>query len=409
MRNCLQSILNFNRDRRTNTLPIKYAAMAENPFRFFRGTCHLFYEDYAHLAQVPDTTQVWICGDLHLENLGTYRGDNQMVYFDLNDFDEAVLAPASWEITRLLTSIHLAIRTMNLPAGEGDQLAARSLRQYIQILQEGKARVTESGTARGLLKFFIRQVEKRSWKKLISSHTEILGHKRRIICDGTHAFPISIQRKKEVRSLIENWSAKQKDGDKTYHILDAAQRIAGTGSLGLERYVLLVEHMGNPEKINLLDLKEARSSSLSPWLPIHQHQWTNQAERIITVQKRVQHVSPALLSQIPFQGKSFVLKELQPMADKMDLNLCHGKLKKLEQILDTMAMLAASGQIRSGGQQGSSITDELKAFGHRKPWQTEVLKYAKSYSRQVLADYAIYRSAYQKGEFNKPGKKTGNN
>jgi|SRR6185437_7329905 len=76
--------------------------MRENLFRFIRGTAHLFYEDLAGAANFPGGPVSWIRGDLHLENFGSFRADNNQVYFDLNDFDEAILAPISWEIVRLL-------------------------------------------------------------------------------------------------------------------------------------------------------------------------------------------------------------------------------------------------------------------------------------------------------------------
>ncbi len=72
---------------------IKYKLMTENMFRFFRGTCHLFYEDLSKTNTIPPAPLTWICGDLHLENFGSYKGDNRLVYFDLNDFDESILAP----------------------------------------------------------------------------------------------------------------------------------------------------------------------------------------------------------------------------------------------------------------------------------------------------------------------------
>ena len=68
--------------------------MASDPFYFFRGTAHLFYEDLVNTeAALPGQPLTWVCGDLHIENFGSYKGDNRLVYFDINDFDEANLAP----------------------------------------------------------------------------------------------------------------------------------------------------------------------------------------------------------------------------------------------------------------------------------------------------------------------------
>ena len=95
----------FNENRLPEYTAMKYQLMAENAFRFFRGTCHLFYEDLGQAQALTGSPLSWICGDLHLENFGTYKGDNRLVYFDVNDFDEGVLAPALWEVVRMLTSI----------------------------------------------------------------------------------------------------------------------------------------------------------------------------------------------------------------------------------------------------------------------------------------------------------------
>ena len=87
----VKRITTFDQGREPERLAIKYALMRKDAFVFMRGTCHLFYEDLDPAA-LPASPLVWCCGDLHLENLGTYKGDNRLVYFDLNDFDEACLA-----------------------------------------------------------------------------------------------------------------------------------------------------------------------------------------------------------------------------------------------------------------------------------------------------------------------------
>jgi uncharacterized protein (DUF2252 family) len=49
-------------------------------------------------------------------------------------------------------------------------------------------------------------------------------------------------------------------------VLDIGRRIAGTGSLGVERYVVLVEGKGSPDRNYLLDIKEAKPSAMAPHL-----------------------------------------------------------------------------------------------------------------------------------------------
>ncbi|WP_254560504.1 DUF2252 family protein, partial [Dyadobacter diqingensis] len=93
MKTITSRVYQYNKGRDPFFLKLKYKAMQESPFRFFRGSCHLFYEDFACNRPWDDPTKVWICGDLHLENYGSYKAGNGQVYFDVVDFDEAVLAP----------------------------------------------------------------------------------------------------------------------------------------------------------------------------------------------------------------------------------------------------------------------------------------------------------------------------
>ena len=101
----IDAIFGNNAGRDPERLAMKYAKMAQSPFIFLRGACHLFYD---HLPDSPlfgDAPLAWCCGDLHFENFGSYKGDNRLVYFDINDYDEAALAPVTWYLIRLLTSI----------------------------------------------------------------------------------------------------------------------------------------------------------------------------------------------------------------------------------------------------------------------------------------------------------------
>ena len=61
---------------------------------FLRGSAHLFHARLKRGVFKPAPV-AWCCGDMHLENFGSYHGDNGLAYFDINDFDEAALAPCA--------------------------------------------------------------------------------------------------------------------------------------------------------------------------------------------------------------------------------------------------------------------------------------------------------------------------
>ncbi len=81
-----ERILQFNQPCDPAKTLLKYKAIREISFRFLRGTIHLFYEDLVGQYTLPESPLSWLCGDLHLENFGSFKGNDHEVYFDINDF-----------------------------------------------------------------------------------------------------------------------------------------------------------------------------------------------------------------------------------------------------------------------------------------------------------------------------------
>jgi uncharacterized protein (DUF2252 family) len=59
MNSVYERILVFNKDRLPDMVELKYAGMAENVYRFYRGTCHLFYEDFCKADHIPESPLTW--------------------------------------------------------------------------------------------------------------------------------------------------------------------------------------------------------------------------------------------------------------------------------------------------------------------------------------------------------------
>jgi len=382
-------IVEFNEKRNPFFLQLKYKALTESPFRFFRGTCHLFYEELSKKNPVNDPTKSWLCGDLHLENFGTFKGNNGLVYFDLNDFDEAILAPITWEVLRALTSIYLA--TANLEKGQNtaDRLAGYFIDAYLKNILSGKPLVFERATTKGLIKTFITTVGERKAKNLLEGRILFKGKEAtlKIIQDKTVAIKEDL--KELILLAVKAWCKKN---HYTYwKTCDAAYRIAGTGSLGVNRFIILM-YDKIEKKYFLLDMKEELPSSLIPFISIKQPDWENEAERVITIQSYAQNVVPALLSTITHNETSFVIKRLQPTADIMNLDLCKGNFKKLEEVITTFAEISASAHLRSTGRRGSSTIDDLIAFfqSSKGSLKESLLNYSKKYALKVKEDYDTY-------------------
>src|SRR5689334_20126336 len=185
----LKRIADFNRGRDVERLARKYKAMQKSALGFFRGTCHLFCEDW-HGAALDDAPAVWVCGDLHVENFGTYMGDNRLVYFDIADFDEALLAPCAWDLARLCTSVLIAARVHRIKRKRTLALVGALLDAYALAASDGKARWIERVLARGLIGHVMQGLEGRTRAAFIGERIELRSDKYRLCSDGKHTLAL---------------------------------------------------------------------------------------------------------------------------------------------------------------------------------------------------------------------------
>ncbi|NKJ47024.1 hypothetical protein CIC12_09775 [Burkholderia sp. SG-MS1] len=399
-------ISSFNAGRDPERLAMKYKAMRSSPFVFLRGTCHLFYERLPREKVLDDAPPVWICGDMHLENFGSYKADNRLIYFDNNDFDEACLAPALYELVRLLTSVLVGAADLKLSRAQALALCHTAVDAYGAALAVGKSRWIEAETAVGMVRDLFVALASRTRVAHLERRTVLKGKTRVLKVDGKKALPVSDQQRAAVSQFMQRFAASEPNPD-FYRILDVARRIAGTGSLGVDRYVILVEGKGSPDGNYLIDLKEALPSSVTPHLHTPQPQWQTEAQRVVEVQRRNQAVSQAFLHAVDFNQRSYVLRSLQPSEDRVALGDWNGKLPRLEAVINSMAELSAWAHLRSGGRQKSSIADELIVFGNRKDWQLPLIDLATQCAAQVGDDWKVYCDAFDQGGFEVRGSAEG--
>ncbi|MCW3123127.1 MAG: hypothetical protein JWQ38_2619 [Flavipsychrobacter sp.] len=394
-----QRIKDFNKDLLPEMVQIKYKLMTENMFRFYRGTCHLFYEDLSKANTIPASPLTWVCGDLHLENFGSYKGDNRLVYFDLNDFDESILAPAAWELTRIVTSIFIAFTSLKIEREKALRMAQLFLKSYSATLSKGKPYYIERKTANGIVRTFLDGASKRKKKELLRKRTVKDKDTLVIHIDHPNHFEIDKFLKRELIHHITDWVIYNTDSPYNYEVVDAVFRLAGTGSVGLKRYAFLLKSVNAQGRYLLVDMKQARPSSLAPYVTIPQPQWSSEAERVVAVQQRMQNIPPALLSHSIFKDEAYLIQEMQPTKDSINFKLLKERYRDMYQVINDMAMLTASAQLRSTGRQGASIADELIAFGQDDQWQNTILEYAEQYAAKVKADYKEYLNDHKKGDF----------
>lgn len=402
MINVVQCIADFNCHRDPERVAMKYRNMRSSPFVFLRGTCHLFYERLPKNSIFKSAPLTWNCGDMHLENFGSYKGDNRLAYFDMNDFDEAAIAPLSCELVRLLTSVLIAAESLSTSQFEAFALCETLVDAYAKALAGGKATWVERETSHGIIHQLLNDLRERERPAYLDKRTTIKGRGknryRTINIDGKKALAASDQQKATVTKLIHDY-AKTQANPEFFEVLDVARRIAGTGSLGVDRYVILVHGKGSPDGNYLLDLKNAMPSALAHNIKVRQPKWPTEAHRVVDIEHRMQAVSMAFLTAVKLGDQGYILRALQPLEDRINLDHNLHSMSDLHKTMCCLGQIVASAHLRSSGRDGSAIADELIDYGNKHKWKTKLLQAAQDCAKQVESDWAVYCEAYDDGAF----------
>ncbi len=350
---------------------LKWKALKENPFRFYRGTCHLFAEDFAKIYKFKPKVKTWISGDLHFENFGAYKGDNRQVYFDITDYDEAILAGPEPELARFLTSIIIAAGQMKVAHPKLHKTIYDTLEAYTTTIVKRKARQLELETAPQELKTFFTQMSTLNREAFIAKRTEKVKGVLRIKVDDVRYLHLGEEQKVQLYdSLLPLLANNPRFSYMVFE--DAAIRIAGTGSLGVNRYCALFFSKKKGKRY-MLDIKEARPSVYKELFSVKQPRFRNEAERVIMAGYLSRFTPLDLNAPLKMKDKWYVVKELQPMADKISLESYEDDFNRLSEVAREMAVLMAYAHLRSSGHLTASPADDLVKFVEKTQWQKDII------------------------------------
>jgi len=96
-----------DRTRVPELIPERYRRMLVSPFTFLRGAAAVMAQDLKHepSAGIP----VQACGDCHLMNFGAFDTPEELILFDINDFDETLPGvDFTVDLKRLAASVAVA-------------------------------------------------------------------------------------------------------------------------------------------------------------------------------------------------------------------------------------------------------------------------------------------------------------
>ena len=381
-------------DRVPQLLPLKYSRMLASPFAFFRGAVSIMAADLARLPHSNLTVQ--LCGDAHVQNLGSFASPDGKLIFDLNDFDETIRGPWEWDVKRMASSIILAGRAAKQRRAARRAAAevfvdsyCRSMRDFAHqpILQVARHFIHREERIRPI-SAALRQSERAKPLDMLKKYTEVDQRRQPRFRDGRPVFwRVTGQEAKDVLASLKSYreclSSDRKHLFDLFRPVDVGFKVVGTGSVGMRDYVVLLEGNGKRDPL-FLQIKQEVKSAYAPYLPkaVYGHQGRRAAEG----QRAIQPVSDLLLGWTDFGGYEYLVRQLNDHKGSIDLKTLEGG--GLEDLAAVAGELLARGHARSGDAcaiygycgGGSKIVRAIRDF-------------AVQYADQTEADYRKFVSA----------------
>lgn len=322
-----------NEGRLPELVALRVGRMAASPFAFLRGAAGLMGHD---LAGGPVTGLVaQLCGDAHAANFGLYGTADGRIVIDINDFDETVPGPWEWDLKRLATSLVVAGRTGGV-SEKGCRRAARdTVRAYCRAISGlagmpfleswaalGDESVIGRAEADALSDDFATATAKAAGNTSARVAAKVT---RRCEIDGWHFVPappvlteVPDSTAAEVLAGLAEYPCTLRESRRgliaRYAPQDVAFRVVGTGSVGLRSYVILMH--GNGDEALILQAKEARPSSLTPYLDLAPV--AHEGERIVHGARLVQADTDLLMGWTTIAGRPFMVRQFRNRKGDID-------------------------------------------------------------------------------------------
>ena len=404
----------------------KYRTMAADPFAFYRGSASVFYADMREREDPwvdERTSRVWIQGDLHAQNFGTYIDGAGHLVFDVNDFDEAYLGHFTWDLQRLVASVALLGWTKALSDGDITRLCDVYLRAYLDQAETfvDKDRDHEwslrLGNSRGPVERALLEAQLSTRVDLLDRVTVVEDYERRF-----RKAPGVRRLDDEERGRVEQAYAGYLDtipeskrlGSLTYAIKDVVGKSGfGIGSAGLPAYSLLVEgHTEALENDVVLTMKQGNVAAPSRIVDDEActQAFSHHGHRTAVSQRALQaHADPWLgwteLAVGSADTTGFVVAEYSPY----EKDLAWGGLTEPDELCEVLEQLGrATAKVHCVSDVDDASTplvdfqveDAVVAAvrGREDDLVDDLTAFALEYAAQARADHALFVDAFRSGQ-----------
>jgi uncharacterized protein (DUF2252 family) len=409
----VQKVLDAEKGRLPDLLPLRHGRMVRSAFTFYRGTALTMAAD---LASTPTTgARVQCCGDAHLCNFGGFATPERNVIFSINDLDETLPAPWEWDVKRLAASFVVACRDNGLSDGTAKDAVTTCVRTYRDSMAEFSemntlelwyyalaadelvANIKNPDLRQRCLKRLQKERGKSIAEDIFPKLVEAKGEMPLIKDQLPTIFHAEGQPPGDVQQVLmdaftgyrNTLGPAQQSLLNRYEIKDAAIKVVGIGSVGTACWVLLLTAIkGDPL---FLQVKEARTSVLEPYAGASV--FPNHGERVVNGYRLMQPASDVFLgwTEGVNHGRHYFVRQLRDI--KISIRVETFRAAEMNLYATWCGRALALSHARSGG---SIILSGY--MGKRDIFDRAIADVSVAYAYQNEKDHAALERAVRTGK-----------
>jgi uncharacterized protein (DUF2252 family) len=394
----------------------KFRKMAESAFAFYRGSAALFYADVSRDEDPflnEQTGRVWIQGDLHASNFGTYMNGAGIYVFDVNDFDEATVAPFTWDVKRLCASLALIGFQKALSDIEIRDIIAATARGYAEQVahfattNDHKFALTLA-TTEGPVLNILKQARELTRVALLDNDTNIVDGER-CFKRNKGAFEMTEVEKKKIEGALAEYfdtiPARKKKSKITYTVKDMVRRKGlGIGSAGLKIFSILIE--GETEALEndiVIGMKVAQPSAAAKYVndPKVAAYFKHEGHRTAISQRALQAYADPFLGYSSLEGEGMFVQEISPYVADLDWNDINDMDDILQMVENLGRCVAKIHCVSDDDSDQTLITYSTEAAingvldGRESEFVAYMVNFGENYANCVRNDYRLFVDAFR--------------
>ncbi|HYJ67849.1 MAG TPA: DUF2252 domain-containing protein [Nocardioidaceae bacterium] len=399
---------------------VKFRKMAADPYAFYRGTACLFFADVARLDDPwadERTSRIWIQGDLHAQNFGTYMDGAGVLIFDVNDFDEAYLGHFTWDLQRFAASLAMIGWSKALPDGDLDRIVRSATAAYLDQVRTFATRDDDAeyaltlDTTDGIVRQVLQEARLRSRDQLLGRLTELDGYDRRFR-DSAGVRRLGDTERADVLAAFAEYLDTIPQGrrmpDRSYAVKDVVGRSGfGIGSAGLPAYSVLIEGPNQAlENDIVLSIKQANIAAPSRVVLDDRigSYFSHHGERTVVSQRALQAHADPLLGFTEIDGVGYVVCEVSPYETDLDWSELT-EPRDINEVIDYLGRAVAKVHCVSDSDSDQSLVTfqteqaiEAVTSGREEEFADWLCGFALGYAELARTDHRLFVDAFRNGE-----------